>query len=164
MDKDRKKGAEIRRIRRVFLLKWDFAYIALKSKKTMKKYFLIPVLFAGLLASCGEKSKKGAWIQADKDKFVSECMKGGEGESIPGMDAAAMDKFKKDVCDCAVVKAEAEYENFEGANGDEPGMTKIGEACGTEIAMKMLEDLMKNMPEEVTTGDDTTVTTEEVVE
>ncbi len=43
-------------------------------------------------------------------------------------------------------------------------MTKIGEACGTEIAMKMLEDLMKNMPEEVTTGDDTTVTTEEVVE
>jgi hypothetical protein len=120
----------------------------------MKKYFIIPVLFAGVLVSCGEKSKKGAWIAADKDKFVSECLKGGEGESIPGMDAAAMDKFKKDVCDCAVVKAEAEYENFEGANTDEPGMTKIGEACGTEIAMKMLEDLMKTMPADEVTSDE----------
>lgn len=114
----------------------------------MKKIILPALLIAGLFASCSEKSKKGAWIAADKDNYISECKKAANGEKIEEMDDATFQKFVDGVCDCTFKKLEAQYENPVEADKDLAGVTKIGEECGMEVAMSLMGDMLKNMGEE----------------
>jgi len=114
----------------------------------MMQFVLSALLIATVMVSCAPKSKKGAWIDADKEKFTTEFNKGAEGQEVPGLTEEQFKTFTKDLCDCAMKKAEANYENFDEANKDNAGMEKIGTECGTELAPKMLEMMMGNMPTE----------------
>lgn len=107
----------------------------------MKKMIMPLMLVALVLGSCGEKSKKGAWIAEDKDNYTSECKKAAEGESIPGMDADTYKKFVDQVCSCSLEKLEDGYENAIEANKDREGVTKIGEQCGMEAAMSLMGEM-----------------------
>ena len=94
----------------------------------MKKF--LSILFVAIIAlatvACGPKSKKGAWVDADKKAFKD----------------AMIAEFKKDntdealatkIADCAVAKIEAEFEDMVEANKAEAKLGEIGAKCAKEF-------------------------------
>lgn len=94
----------------------------------MKKTFIVLAsLSLFVLASCGG-STKGNWSDDDKERAREEL------NSERDQMEVLIGKEKTDAfIDCAMEKIEANYENFEAADSDIPGMEKIGEECMTEL-------------------------------
>ncbi len=98
----------------------------------MKK-FLIVFSAAMLLFACGEKSKKGAWTEKDKEKANSEIKKVEKDLDLLG------DK-KQAYIDCYLEKIENSYDNFLAADSDEKGCEKLAIECGEEIFQEMMQE------------------------
>ena len=99
--------------------------------KFTKLFLMLGLVVA--LSACGEKSKKGAWVEADKKAASEFCNKeiGGQfPESMKKM--IDMDKF----CGCFVEKVEADFENFESVKSS--GDKAAGETIGRDCAMKSI--------------------------
>ena len=90
----------------------------------MKKLTLVLPLFV-LLFSCNQ-SKKGAWNEEDKQRAQEEIAK------IEGELTALGDK-KDDFINCYLEKVEDNYDNFEAADNDEPGCTKLATECASQL-------------------------------
>jgi hypothetical protein len=87
------------------------------------KFSILTALFAFLLTACGSNSKKGAWEQADKDKYVKKCIEKYSKDDAMKADGTDMNKL----CNCMVVKAEAGYQNPSAI--DKTAEEKILEDC-----------------------------------
>jgi hypothetical protein len=101
--------------------------------QTMKKIILtVGVLSLSLMfvVACGPKSKKGAWTDADKKKFNDICL--GD-EKIKELGEPG-----KELCDCMIKKAEAQFDDFNQCNSDETADEKIAMDCADEV-VKMNE-------------------------
>jgi len=109
----------------------------------MKKVITVALaLFvaAGTMVSCGAKSKKGAWIPEEKTKAMDACKKGASEEPNPGIDEAMWQKMIDKMCTCGIDKAEDEYDNYQGADSDLPGMEKIYGECAEQAADEILKE------------------------
>ncbi len=84
------------------------------------------VSVALITAYCGPSSKKGAWIEADLQKFSSECT------GIKEM--KDLGELGQKVCECALSRSVAEFDSYSAANSSEAGMKGIFEACAKEAA------------------------------
>lgn len=96
----------------------------------MNKFTLfIVVLFAlSFFASCGPKSEKGKWIEADKATFKTSFI----AEVKKGQPALADDVIGK-IADCAVMKLEAEFSVADVAKKEnEAKVAELVTACTTE--------------------------------
>jgi hypothetical protein len=100
----------------------------------MKKIILTAgvVSLSLMFVACGPKSKKGAWTDADKNQFNTECSKGVSGsKDLPV-------EIGKELCDCMLKKAEVQFDNFAQCDSDEASDDKIGSECADEV-VKMNE-------------------------
>ena len=92
----------------------------------MKK-FKLSLVFAAvgmmLLASCGEVSSKGNWTQENKDKADTEVA------TMRSQVETMMGDKTDAYLDCYLEKVEANYANFDEANGDMDGCTKLATEC-----------------------------------
>lgn len=78
-----------------------------------------------VLVACNQ-SKKGDWNDEDKQKAKDEMAKVESQLSVLG--------DKKDVfINCYLEKVEDNYTNFEEANKDQPGCTKLATECAGEL-------------------------------
>lgn len=77
-------------------------------------------------ASCGTKSKKGAWNDADKKSFQAEVDK--MKTSLESTLGANTQKY----IDCFFEKTQANYENFETANKDNTGLADLSKDCAMD--------------------------------
>jgi hypothetical protein len=90
-----------------------------------------------------EASKKGAWNEEDKKKFIESCESeimalkdSPDGKTIVSV-GVKLEDFAKKSCSCALKKVEQNYENAVELGKDNQGLTKIATECGGE-AMKEL--------------------------
>jgi len=90
----------------------------------MKKLFCLAICIA-FLGACGSNSKKGAWEQADKDKFVKKCVEKYSKDDAMKADGTDMNKL----CSCMAEKAQAYFENPNAL--DKSGEDKILGECFT---------------------------------
>jgi len=94
------------------------------------------ILTAGVISlslmflACGSKSKKGAWVDSDKKQFNDICLGNDKIKELgePG----------RELCDCMIKKAEAQFDNFDQCNQDETADEKIAMECADEV-VKMNE-------------------------
>jgi hypothetical protein len=100
----------------------------------MKKSILfILLLFVSL--SC--ESKKGAWTFEDKEKARTSIESALKSEGINPKDM-------QDAIDCCVRRLEIYYENFEEAEFDEEGATKLCLDCLMKDFDKVLENIFSD--------------------
>ena len=93
----------------------------------MKKFILPLAAALGIiLTSCGEGSEKGNWSEEDREKF-DEVMEENAGS------LEAMGDLKEEFIECYYEKLEANYENFEEADGDIEGAKKYAQECTEEL-------------------------------
>lgn len=93
----------------------------------MKKFILPLAAALGIiLTSCGDGSEKGNWSEEDREKF-DEVMEENAGSF------EAMGDLKDEFIECYYDKLEANYENFEEADGDLEGAKKYAQECTEEL-------------------------------
>lgn len=88
------------------------------------KYIFYSIAVSAMLVSCSG-SKKGAWSDDDKKKANDEMKKVESSLDILG------DK-KQQFIDCYLDKIEDNYDNFDAANKDEKGCSKLATDCMKE--------------------------------
>ncbi|MFL5729378.1 MAG: hypothetical protein ACJ75J_07810 [Cytophagaceae bacterium] len=96
----------------------------------MKKIILTAgmVCLTLIVSSCGGGSKKGAWTEADKSKFNSECNGVKEIQDLG--------QQGKDLCDCMLKKAEVTFDDFAQCDSDEATDEKLAKDCFAEVMNK----------------------------
>ena len=82
------------------------------------------LIFTSLFLSSCNGSKKGAWSDADKQKFHAEMEK---------VDLSSLGDNKTKWTDCYLKKAEANYSSFADADMDKDGCKKMALECSNEI-------------------------------
>lgn len=87
------------------------------------KILLLAVLLFGLISSCNQ-SKKGAWSEADIEKFHKE---------VDGVDLGDYNDIKEEWIACYLSKAQANYSSFTEADGDSEGCKKMAKECMEEV-------------------------------
>lgn len=88
------------------------------------KYIFYSIAVSAMLVSCSG-SKKGAWSDEDKKKL------NGEVKLFEFVFEKYGDK-KQVIIDCILEKIEDNYDNFDAANKDEKGSSKLIDDCVKE--------------------------------
>lgn len=87
------------------------------------KTILFSLLFIVAISSCNQ-SEKGAWSEADIEKFHKE---------LDGVDLGDYDDKKEEWMECYLSKAQANYSSFAEADSDMDGCKKMAKECMEEV-------------------------------